>query len=81
MMMTKKIYTAPELTIVTVAVERGFASSAGVFRIGPLENIELLVDFNPIQGYTVVNDEDGENPRHFGNPYGPDPVSNNFWNF
>ena len=74
----RKTYISPELAVVTVAVERGFASSAGVFRIGHLENLELLVDFNPIQGYTVVNEDEG---RQFGNPYGPSAPSNNFWNF
>jgi hypothetical protein len=78
--MTKKIYTAPELTIVTVAVERGFAQSnlsQTTFDIMRGQAFELLIDFNPIQGYEVV--DNAENP--FPNQGATNTPSNNFWKF
>ena len=78
--MTKKIYTAPELTIVTVAVERGFAQSnlsQATFDIMRDQAFELLIDFDPIQGYEVV--DGAENP--FNNSGATNTPSNNFWNF
>lgn len=70
----KQTYIAPELTIVTVAAERGFAESVPLSR-----HIELILDWNPVEPYTVVNN----NTQHFGNPNDNDPLapSNNFWNF
>lgn len=80
MIMTKKIYTAPELTIVTVAVERGFAQSnlsQTTFDIMRGQDFELLIDFKPIQGYDVV--AGAENP--FNNSGAASTTFNNFWNF
>lgn len=75
--MTKKTYNAPELTIVTVAAERGFAESfdSTSFRIMRDQAFEIVADFNPINDYETVTDCD--NP--FAN--GSTPPSNNFWNF
>ena len=75
---SKQSYIAPELTVVTVATERGFAESITMLR----RDIELIIDWNPIQSYTAVND----GSRDYSNPINTsaDPnwqPSNNFWNF
>ncbi len=69
----KLAYIAPELTVVTVAAETGFADSLLVHPI----NIET--DFNLITDYTVIN----SNGRNFGNPINQpsENYNNNFWNF
>ena len=69
--LSKKIYNAPALTVVTFSAERGFAMSL------QLHPIDIEIDYALITNYTVANN----NNQQFGNPNGPTPVSNNFWNF
>lgn len=68
----KQKYTAPELTVVTFAAERGYAFSLKMTDFQ--RNTELLIigGDSPIDNYDVRNNPDGS---YIDNP------SNNFWNF
>lgn len=76
--MFKKTYISPELTIVSVAAERGFAGSDTTFAIMRDQALELSLDFNPVKGYEEVSG--CGNPFNSSDPSTP-PPSNNFWNF
>lgn len=68
----KQKYTAPELTVVTFAAERGYAFSLNMTDFQRNTEMIIIGGNSPIDEYNVRNNPDGSNIN---------TPSDNFWNF
>lgn len=72
----KQTYLAPALTVVTVAAERGFATSYTLREMANSIEMVVTADSKYITPYTQITDIHGNTT-----PSSPSEPSQNFWNF